>query len=412
MMRRLMQPSMDLFGEPALMNVRGPRSSTTRLAGTSAHGVRNRRAALVSGRDDDYGYDGGELGQSDNLFEAKRLRHLDQKAALRCAKACALEAAYLAERPRLQHDALRYTRQQEEKKAARAAGEWGRVQWEVATSLDGECLECGSTDLQCVGHTATLFVNIAGTAELDRPVFFCNGCGLRCSAHAQSIGAFPSLLTAVPGKEVWLDEDLLMLYASLQHVSPETSELAFATSLAELAGDFLRMTGKQLHEVLGEALPEYAIHLRHVTDPAFLGCADHPLGDRLLGCCAACWRAGQLDENGRARLHSIYFDACMKLNHLGFSGRRINVARPVSHLLERIIPATLAEGMEGITGEATDARAGAKAFVDAVATLLKRSSGQAAAAEMAPSSACASDLTAAQVGPSPVLCAVSSDSNF
>ena len=206
-----------------------------------------------------------ELGQSDNLFEAKRLRHLDQKAALRCAKACALEAAYLAERPRLQHDALRYTRQQEEKKAARAAGEWGRVQWEVATSLDGECLECGSTDLQCVGHTATLFVNIAGTAELDRPVFFCNGCGLRCSAHAQSIGAFPSLLTAVPGKEVWLDEDLLMLYASLQHVSPETSELAFATSLAELAGDFLRMTGKQLHEVLGEALPEYAIHLRHVT---------------------------------------------------------------------------------------------------------------------------------------------------
>ena len=88
----------------------------------------------------------------------------------------------------------------------------------------------------------------------------------------------------------------------------------------------------------------------------------------------------------------------MKIDHMSHAGRRITEARPTSHLLERIIPATLPEGgMERVTGKASDVQGGAKAFVEAVATLLKSGGSRAAAAETMPSSTCASDLTAAQV---------------
>lgn len=221
-----------------------------------------------------------------------------------------------------------------------------------------------------IGHARVEYLTATGVSLISVPIYRCELCSTQFHQHPVDVNAFPATPTRSTALTVnssaaadaaaacWIDMRLLERYFILQYNNPQMSELDICQTLTspsvhgpDLDSD-QQIPLERLQKYLGEALPEYLVVRAALQDPTTLGCPDYPTRRTRLAVCSACGLSGP-----DRRLHSVHFDACMKLKAQEHAARTQNAAVPVSMLNWRIMPVTSEKPLVAAAPNITGTRA-------------------------------------------------------
>lgn len=235
---------------------------------------------------------------------------------------------------------------------------------------------CGGASIERACTVAVDFVTTYGVAAISVPVYRCLRCCFQFHRLPVEVNAFPATPTrsvelASPGggsedaAPVWLDLHLLEKYFQLQFRCPELSEQDLCQAVLEHTVHGRRaersIPVERLQKYIGDVFPQYLVFRAALQDVKNLGCPDYPLSASRLGICSACGVAGP-----DTPLHSIHFDACMKIKGFEHAARVQNAAVTEPMLNSRIIPAASRTPIFEAAPEIT----GTKAFCERVDNIM------------------------------------------